>query len=179
MNDNDSIVNQTTPLNPATKSAKGEVRPLKDALLRLSVSPIKADREAISRLERETGKDILGIIRELDSADLTLKAIEDKVFQIKPDTKAHWVGIFLRIAGRNCRTFYGVAATIASSDRIGNYTRNLSTISTPLTIPSLFSSQKIFCLFNKYPCICDRSFSLSASYRRSFIVVPKFYHSSY
>ncbi|HAZ44727.1 MAG TPA: hypothetical protein DDW76_30885 [Cyanobacteria bacterium UBA11369] len=78
MNDNDSIVNQTTPLNPATKSAKGEVRPLKDALLRLSVSPIKADREAISRLERETGKDILGIIRELDSADLTLKAIEEK-----------------------------------------------------------------------------------------------------
>ena len=78
MNDNDSIVNQTTPLNPATKSGKGEVRPLKDALLRLSVSPIKADREAISRLERETGKDILGIIRELDSADLTLKAIEEK-----------------------------------------------------------------------------------------------------
>lgn len=78
MNNNDSIQNQATPLNLPTKSGKGEVRPLKDALLRLSVSPIKADREAISRLERETGKDILGIIRELDSADITLKAIEEK-----------------------------------------------------------------------------------------------------
>lgn len=78
MNNNDSIENQTTPLNPVTKSGKGEVRPLKDALLRLSVSPIKADREAISRIERETGKDILGIIRELDSTDITLKALEDK-----------------------------------------------------------------------------------------------------
>ncbi len=78
MNNNDSIEHQTASLNPATKLGKGEVRPLKDALLRLSVSPIKADREAISRLERETGKDILALIRELDSADLTLKAIEEK-----------------------------------------------------------------------------------------------------
>jgi hypothetical protein len=50
--------------------------PLKDSLLRLSVSPIKADREAIARLERETGKDIQKIIQELDSIDITLKAID-------------------------------------------------------------------------------------------------------
>lgn len=52
--------------------------PLKDALLRLSVSPVKADREAISRIERETGKDVHKIIQELDSVDITLKAIDEK-----------------------------------------------------------------------------------------------------
>jgi hypothetical protein len=52
--------------------------PLKEALLRLSVSPIKADREAIARLERETGKDIQKIIQDLDSIDITLQAIEEK-----------------------------------------------------------------------------------------------------
>jgi len=52
--------------------------PLKEALLRLSVSPVKADREAISRLERETGKNIQDIIQDLDSLDITLKALEEK-----------------------------------------------------------------------------------------------------
>lgn len=52
--------------------------PLKESLLRLSVSPVKADREAIARLERETGKDIQKIIAELDSTDITLKALEEK-----------------------------------------------------------------------------------------------------
>jgi tetrahydromethanopterin S-methyltransferase subunit F len=52
--------------------------PLKEALLRLSVSPVKADREAISRLERETGKDIQKIIQDLDSIDITLEALEEK-----------------------------------------------------------------------------------------------------
>lgn len=52
--------------------------PLKEALLRLSVSPVKADREAIFRLERETGKDIQKIIQDLDSIDITLQAIEEK-----------------------------------------------------------------------------------------------------
>ena len=53
--------------------------PLKEALLRLSVSPVKADREAIARLERETGKDIQKIIHDLDSIDITLQAIEQKL----------------------------------------------------------------------------------------------------
>lgn len=52
--------------------------PLKEALLRLSVSPVKADREAIVRLEKETGKDIQKIIQDLDSIDITLQAIEEK-----------------------------------------------------------------------------------------------------
>lgn len=51
---------------------------IKDALLRLSVSPVKADREAIVRIERETGKDIQAIIQDLDSIDTALKAIEEK-----------------------------------------------------------------------------------------------------
>ena len=52
--------------------------PLKEALLRLSVSPVKADREAITRIERETGKDIQKIIAELDSIDITLKVLDEK-----------------------------------------------------------------------------------------------------
>ncbi|MBD2180234.1 hypothetical protein H6S82_30120 [Planktothrix sp. FACHB-1355] len=52
--------------------------PLKESLLRLSVSPIKADREAIARIERETGKQIQTIIAELDSAEITLKALEEQ-----------------------------------------------------------------------------------------------------
>lgn len=55
---------------------------LKEAILRLSVSPIKADREAISRLERETGRDVQKIIADLDSADITLKALEEKSPQL-------------------------------------------------------------------------------------------------
>ncbi|GET43145.1 hypothetical protein [Microseira wollei] len=105
MNNNDSIEkNQSTPLNLPTKSGKGEVRPLKDALLRLSVSPIKADREAISRIERETGKDILALLRELDSADLTLKAIEEKPAPQKSQIKRRvgW-GFF-------CGSLVGIAA---------------------------------------------------------------------
>ncbi|XWK90667.1 MAG: hypothetical protein U7127_11640 [Phormidium sp.] len=53
--------------------------PLKEALLRLSISPVKADREAIARLERETGKDIQKIIQDLDSMDITLQAVEEKL----------------------------------------------------------------------------------------------------
>jgi hypothetical protein len=109
MNDNDSIQNQANALNPATKSGKGEVRPLKDALLRLSVSPIKADREAISRIERETGKDILGIIRELDSSDLTLKALEEKPSLQKSLVK-------MRIGwGFFCGSLVGIAAVFMVS----------------------------------------------------------------
>lgn len=52
--------------------------PLKEALLRLAVSPVKADREAIARLEKETGKDIQKIIQDLDSIDITLQAVEEK-----------------------------------------------------------------------------------------------------
>jgi hypothetical protein len=93
-NNNNATQNQITPQNPAKKLGKGEVRPLKDALLRLSVSPIKADREAISRIERETGKDILSLIQELDSTDITLKAIEEKpTTQIQLKKRLGW-GLF-------------------------------------------------------------------------------------
>ncbi|GEM_PF-4597215 len=51
---------------------------LKESLVRLSVSPVKADRDAIARLERETGKAIQTIIADLDSTDITLKALEEK-----------------------------------------------------------------------------------------------------
>lgn len=42
------------------------------------MSPVKADREAIARLERETGRDIQAIIQDLDSSDLVLNALEEK-----------------------------------------------------------------------------------------------------
>ena len=120
MNHNESTQNQSVSLNSDTKSGKsvvslprlpelsrellrnggekgnsGEVRPLKDALLRLSVSPIKADRDAIARIERETGKDIQVIIQELDSAEITLKAIEENAAQtVNPlQTRIGW-GLF-------------------------------------------------------------------------------------
>lgn len=82
--------------NGGEKGKSGEVRPLKDALLRLSVSPVKADREAIARVERETGKDIQVILQELDSAEIALKAIEEKSAQtVNPlQSRIGW-GLFL------------------------------------------------------------------------------------
>lgn len=65
-------------------------RPLSESLLRLSVSPVKADREAIARLERETGKDIQVLIQELDSNEIALQAIYSQ--QPKPLFK-----LFMRI----------------------------------------------------------------------------------
>jgi hypothetical protein len=65
-------------MNDKTKEQLLTQRPLSESLLRLSVSPIKADREAIGRLERETGQDIQMIIQELDSNDLALQAIYEK-----------------------------------------------------------------------------------------------------
>lgn len=81
MSNNDFIQNQLASLNRPAKSSQGEVRPLKDALLRLSVSPVKVDREAIARIERETGKDIQAIIQELDSVEITLKVLDEKPAQ--------------------------------------------------------------------------------------------------
>jgi hypothetical protein len=81
MNTNDLIHNQLTHLNRPAKSSKEEIRPLKDALLRLSVSPVKVDRDAIARIERETGKDIQAIIQELDSVEITLKVLDEKPAQ--------------------------------------------------------------------------------------------------
>lgn len=65
---------------------------LKDALVRLSVSPIKADREAITRIEKETGKDIQAIIRDLDSIDTALKAIDESPIHYKKQ----WFGRMTR-----------------------------------------------------------------------------------
>ncbi len=69
-------------LNQQTKDQLVISRTLSESLLRLSVSPVKADREAISRLERETGKDIQAIIQDLDSNEIALQAIYDR--QQKP-----------------------------------------------------------------------------------------------
>lgn len=69
-------------MNQQTKAQLVIHRTLSESLLRLSVSPVKADREAIARLERETGKDIQAIIQDLDSNEIALQAIYDK--QQKP-----------------------------------------------------------------------------------------------
>lgn len=67
---------ETTPILPEYA--------LKDALVRLSVSPVKADREAITRIEKETGKDIQAIIRDMDSMDSALKALDESpIYQQK------------------------------------------------------------------------------------------------
>jgi hypothetical protein len=72
-------------MNQQTKDQLVINRTLSESLLRLSVSPVKADREAITRLERETGKDIQAIIQDLDSSEITLQAIYDQ--QPKPVIK--------------------------------------------------------------------------------------------
>lgn len=77
--------------------------PLKEALLRLSVSPVKADREAITRLERETGKDIQAIIEDLDSVDITLQAIEDKSLFSYSKTR-------LLVWGLSCGSLIGIGS---------------------------------------------------------------------
>ncbi|HEY9852227.1 MAG TPA: hypothetical protein V6D28_22325 [Leptolyngbyaceae cyanobacterium] len=75
--------------------------PLKESLLRLSVSPVKADRDAIARLERETGRDIQKIIAELDSTDITLKALEEKpaVSHNKLLARLRWGFFFSALVG--------------------------------------------------------------------------------
>ncbi|MGB3205257.1 MAG: hypothetical protein WBB28_09730 [Crinalium sp.] len=65
-------------MNQQTKEQLVISRTLSESLLRLSVSPVKADREAIARLERETGKDIQAIIQDLDSNEIALQAIYDQ-----------------------------------------------------------------------------------------------------
>jgi hypothetical protein len=72
-------------MNQQTKGQLVTQRTLSESLLRLSVSPVKADREAIARLERETGKDIQAIIQDLDSNEIALQAIYDQ--QPKPVLK--------------------------------------------------------------------------------------------
>ncbi len=72
-------------MNQQTKDQLVIQRTLAESLLRLSVSPVKADREAITRLERETGKDIQAIIQDLDSNEIALQAIYDQ--QQKPVIK--------------------------------------------------------------------------------------------
>ena len=72
-------------INQQTKDQLVIHRTLSESLLRLSVSPVKADREAIARLERETGRDIQAIIQDLDSNEIALQAIYDQ--QQKPVIK--------------------------------------------------------------------------------------------
>ncbi|HEY9694494.1 MAG TPA: hypothetical protein V6D15_20010 [Oculatellaceae cyanobacterium] len=72
-------------MNQQTKDQLVIHRTLSESLLRLSVSPVKADREAITRLEREAGKDIQAIIQDLDSNEIALQAIYDQ--QQKPVIK--------------------------------------------------------------------------------------------
>lgn len=72
-------------MNQQTKEPLVIHRTLSESLLRLSVSPVKADREAITRLERETGRDIQAIIQDLDSNEIALQAIYDQ--QQKPVIK--------------------------------------------------------------------------------------------
>ena len=79
------LANNLEVMNQQTKDQLVAQRTLSESLLRLSVSPVKADREAIARLERETGKDIQAIIQELDSNEIALQAIYDQ--QPKPVIK--------------------------------------------------------------------------------------------
>jgi hypothetical protein len=72
-------------MNQQTKGQLLTHRTLSESLLRLSVSPVKADREAIARLERETGKDIQALIQDLDSNEIAWQAIYDQ--QPKPIIK--------------------------------------------------------------------------------------------
>ena len=65
-------------MNQQTKEQLVIHRTLSESLLRLSVSPVKADREAITRLEKETGRDIQAIIQDLDSNEIALQAIYDQ-----------------------------------------------------------------------------------------------------
>jgi hypothetical protein len=72
-------------MNQQTKGQLVTHRTLSESLLRLSVSPVKADREAIARLERETGNDIQALIQDIDSNEIAWQAIYDQ--QQKPIIK--------------------------------------------------------------------------------------------
>jgi hypothetical protein len=48
---------------------------LREALVRLAVSPVKKEQEAISRLEKEAGRPVCQIIEELENAQLLIDSI--------------------------------------------------------------------------------------------------------
>jgi hypothetical protein len=72
-----------------------EGKSLRESLLKLSTSPVKTDRTAIARLEREVGKPVSQIIADLENAQIMIDAVPKKSELGSKASRAILTGIFI------------------------------------------------------------------------------------
>ncbi len=90
---------------------------LKRALIDLAVSPVKADRNAIERIEKATGKSAYTIVSHLDDIQLQLESAEE--IELREETKLEILG---RAAARGAWTasVAGLAVLLANPQSLPN-----------------------------------------------------------
>ena len=87
-------MNEKPEIVPVTTPAASEQKTLREALLILSISPVKKEQEAIARLERVAGRSVSEIIAELDSAQVLIDSIPQASSSTRKIHKAILTGIF-------------------------------------------------------------------------------------